>query len=38
MLRRNFLFYNALLNKVLIGRITESDDSSGETVGVILSL
>ena len=38
MLRRNFLFYDALLNKVLIGRITQSDDSSGEAVGVVLSL
>ena len=38
MLCRNFLLNYAFLNKVLIRRITQSDDASGEAVGVILGL
>ena len=38
MLRRHFLFNNALLDEVLICRVGKRDNASGQPVWMILSL
>lgn len=37
-LRRDLLFDDALLDEVLVGRVAQGDNSTGETVRVVLCL